>query len=201
MFSICSTVLPILSAIDVDGATECNTPFDPSRLDDLSSDSDDEYFDVVAISALRQQPPPLKPQPNPLHSSPPRHPTSLPPTAKAYQLLTKASGLWAMHKLSNMHLQPNLRQVLWRRMRRLLSRLPVLVPQTRTRTRNHRQLPLQSAVQTNKHRKCLQQLEQLETEHCQRKSSQNNSRYPVLPKNILHQSLLLRRKMRTNHYS
>lgn len=29
---VCWFVCPQLSAIDVDGATECNTPFDPSRV-------------------------------------------------------------------------------------------------------------------------------------------------------------------------
>lgn len=29
---VCWSVCPQLSAIDVDGATECNTPFDPTRV-------------------------------------------------------------------------------------------------------------------------------------------------------------------------
>ncbi|XP_042862173.1 protein piccolo-like isoform X4 [Penaeus japonicus] len=74
-----SADLSKLSAIDVDGATECNTPFDPTRLDDLSSDSDDEYFDVVAISALRQQPPPPRTPAKPPPQQPPQAPY-LPPT-------------------------------------------------------------------------------------------------------------------------
>ncbi|XP_064118361.1 nucleolar protein dao-5-like isoform X3 [Macrobrachium nipponense] len=48
-----SADLSKLSAIEVDPATNCSTPFDPSRLDDLSSDSDDEYFDVVQLPGLR----------------------------------------------------------------------------------------------------------------------------------------------------
>ncbi|XP_047480354.1 microtubule-associated protein futsch-like isoform X4 [Penaeus chinensis] len=56
-----------------------DTSADLSKLDDLSSDSDDEYFDVVAISALRQQPPPPQSPAKPPPQQPPQAPF-LPPT-------------------------------------------------------------------------------------------------------------------------
>ncbi|XP_070001516.1 titin homolog isoform X7 [Penaeus vannamei] len=56
-----------------------DTSADLSKLDDLSSDSDDEYFDVVAISALRQQPPPPQTPAKPPPQQPPQAPY-LPPT-------------------------------------------------------------------------------------------------------------------------
>ncbi|XP_037800928.1 nucleolar protein dao-5-like isoform X2 [Penaeus monodon] len=56
-----------------------DTSADLSKLDDLSSDSDDEYFDVVAISVLRQQPPPPQALAKPPPQQPPQAPY-LPPT-------------------------------------------------------------------------------------------------------------------------
>ncbi|XP_042238806.1 uncharacterized protein LOC121877237 isoform X2 [Homarus americanus] len=51
-----SADLSKLSAIEADGDRERRASFDPLLLDDLSSDSDDEYFDVVAVPGLRPQP-------------------------------------------------------------------------------------------------------------------------------------------------
>nr|XP_053639347.1 centrosome-associated protein CEP250-like isoform X8 [Cherax quadricarinatus] len=58
----------------------CRRPAGPYKLDDLSSDSDDEYFDVVTVPGLRPQPG-LTASPAPLqqhHHIPPTHSQSLP---------------------------------------------------------------------------------------------------------------------------
>ncbi|XP_068248759.1 uncharacterized protein [Palaemon carinicauda] len=71
-----SADLSKLSAIEVDPSTNCSTPFDPSRLDDLSSDSDDEYFDVVQLPGLKPpkssstHTPSASPLPDQQHSRP-----------------------------------------------------------------------------------------------------------------------------------